>query len=172
MADHVTLLSLFCGNQMNSVVVFMFALLVLVQSSVAQEETTDDPVANPGRPTVTTPATITPVGYLQFETGFLGAWHLPEFSSRESLNEVIKFSVSHRFEFLAASEPFVHYRADDQVANGTAEVFFGVQGIVHHGEGARPTIAMSYFRRIYDGVFQNSTSAAHEIRSAVGKRRR
>jgi hypothetical protein len=88
---------------------------------------------------------------LQFETGFLGAWHSPEFSSRESVNEVIKFSVSRRFEFLAASEPFVHYRADDQIANGTAEIFFGVQGIVHHGEGARPTIAMSYSRRIYDG---------------------
>jgi hypothetical protein len=26
-----------------------------------------------------------------------------------------------------------------------------VQGIVHHGEGANPTIAVSYFRRIYDG---------------------
>ena len=131
--------------------VFLFALLVLVQSAVAQEGTPDDPTANPGRPTVSTPATITPVGYLQFETGFLGAWQSPEFSSRESVNEVIKFSVSHRFEFLVASEPLVHYRADDQIANGTAEVFFGVQGIVHHGEGAQPTIAMSYFRRIYDG---------------------
>jgi len=45
----------------------------------------------------------------------------------------------------------VHYRADDQIATGTAEVFFGVQGIVHHGEGEQPTIAISYFRRIYDG---------------------
>jgi hypothetical protein len=67
------------------------------------------------------------------------------------VNEVIKFSVSPRFELLAASEPSVHYRADDQIANGTAEVFLGVQGIVHHGEGAQPTIAVSYFRRIYDG---------------------
>ena len=84
---------------MSSVVVGLFALLVLVQSSVAQEGTSDDPIANPGRPTVSTPATITPVGYLQFETGFLGAWQSPEFSSRESVNEVMKFSVSHRFEF-------------------------------------------------------------------------
>jgi hypothetical protein len=136
---------------MNPVVVFLFAFFVLVQSSLAQVGTPDDPTANPGRPTVSTPATITPVGYLQFETGFLGAWHSPEFSSRESVNEVIKFSVSRRFEFLAASEPLVHYRADDQIANGTAELFFGVQGIIHHGEGAQPTIAMSYFRRTYDG---------------------
>jgi hypothetical protein len=136
---------------MNSLVVFLFAILVLVQSSVAQEGIPDDATANPGRPTVSTPATITPVGYLQFETGLLGAWHSPEFSSRESVNEVIKFSVSPRVEFLAAAEPSVHYRADDQIGNGTAEVFFGVQGVVHHGEGAQPSIAVSYFRRIYDG---------------------
>jgi hypothetical protein len=136
---------------MSSVVVFPLAFLFLVQSSLAQVGTPDDPTANPGRPTVSTPATITPVGYLQFETGFLGAWHSPEFSSRESVNEVIKFSISRRFELLAASEPLVHYRADGQIANGTAEVFFGVQGIVHHGEGVQPTIAMSYSRRIYDG---------------------
>lgn len=136
---------------MNCVAAFLFAVLVLVQSSVAKEGTPDDPIANPGRPTVSTPATITPVGYLQFETGFLGAWHSPEFSSRESVNEVIKFSVSHRFEFLVASEPFVHYSAEEQSANGTAEVFVGLQGILHHGEGASPTVAMSYFRRIHDG---------------------
>ena len=33
----------------------------------------DDPVANPGRPTVSNPATLTPVGYFQFETGVLAA---------------------------------------------------------------------------------------------------
>jgi hypothetical protein len=67
------------------------------------------------------------------------------------VNEVLKFSVSPRFEFITASEPFVHYLADNQTANGTAEVFFGLQGVVHHGEGANPTIAASYIRRIYDG---------------------
>jgi hypothetical protein len=111
----------------------------------------DPPSANPGRPTVSTPATITPVGYLQFETGFLPASDSPEFSSRQGVNEVLKFSVSHRFELLASAEPFVHYTADNQSANGTGEVFLGVQGIAYHGERARPTVAVSYFRRIYDG---------------------
>src|SRR5690349_11638244 len=37
-------------------------------------------VANPGRPTVSNPATLTAPGYLQFETGSLGAWHSPEFT--------------------------------------------------------------------------------------------
>jgi hypothetical protein len=33
----------------------------------------DAPDANPARPTVSTPATLPPVGYVQFETGGLGA---------------------------------------------------------------------------------------------------
>lgn len=107
--------------------------------------------ANPGRPTVSTPATITPVGYLQFESGFLAARHSPEFSSRQGVNEVFKFSVSPRIEFLAAVEPFVHYRKENATANGTGELFLGLQGVPYHGEGAKPTVAVSYFRRIYYG---------------------
>ena len=116
-----------------------------------QEADADPPAANPGRPTVSTPATITPVGYLQFETGFLPASDSPEFSSRQGINEILKFSVSRRLELLVSAEPFVHYTADNQSANGTGEVFLGLQGILYHGEAARPTVALSYFRRIYDG---------------------
>jgi hypothetical protein len=111
----------------------------------------DPPTANPGRPTVSTPATITPVGYLQFETGFVTATDSPEFSSRQSVNEVTKFSVSRRFELLVSAEPLVHYTTTSKSANGTGEVFLGVQGIAYHGERTRPTVAVSYFRRIYDG---------------------
>jgi len=136
---------------MKPVAVLLLAFIVLAQSAAAQEEKTDDPAANPGRPTVSTPATIIPVGYLQFETGLLGASHSPEFSTREGVNEVMKFSVSRRFEFLAAVEPLVHYRANQHSDNGSGEVFLGLQGVVHHGEGAEPTLALSYFRRIYDG---------------------
>jgi len=124
----------------------------------------DDPVANPGRPTVSTPATLTPVGYFQFETGVLAAWNSPGVSSQESLNEVIKFSVSRWIELLASTEPFAHSSAVGQPANGTGDVDLGIQGIIHHGEGANPTIAMSYFGRVYSGdapdldigSFQNS----------------
>jgi hypothetical protein len=129
----------------------LFAALLIGSAVLHGQESEDSPVANPGRPTVSTPATITPIGYLQFETGALGATDSPEFSSRISMNEVLKFSVSSRFEFIAASEPLVHYRAGNQTADGTAEVFFGLQGVVRRGEGTKPTIAMSYVRRIYDG---------------------
>jgi hypothetical protein len=119
--------------------------------SAAQSPATDEPVANPGRPTVSTPATLTPVGYLQFETGFFDASHSPEFSSRSSLNETIKLSVVPRLEFLTSSEPLVHYGSAGCAANGVAEVFLGAQAVVSPGEGAKPTVAVSYFHRAYDG---------------------
>lgn len=111
----------------------------------------DDAVANPARPTVSTPATLTPVGYFQFETGVLAAWNSPGVSSQESLSEVIKFSVSRWIELLASSSPYVHSSAPGQPANGTGDVALGIQGIVHHGEGAQPTVALSYFGRVYSG---------------------
>lgn len=117
----------------------------------AQASQPDEPEANPGRPTVSTPATLTPVGYFQFETGYLGAWHSSEFSSQSSLNETAKFSVTPRIELLAASQPFARSRAEEKAAWGTGDVALGVQGVVLQGEGARPTVALSYFHRAYGG---------------------
>src|SRR5690348_8413487 len=111
----------------------------------------DEPEANPGRPTVSTPATLTPVGYFQFETGYLGAWHSPEFSSQSSVNEVVKFSLTRRIELLAADQPFANSRAMGGAGWGAGDVALGVQGVVLKGEGARPTIALGYFRRVYAG---------------------
>jgi len=111
----------------------------------------DEPAANPARPTVSNPATLTPVGYLQFETGVLGATDSPEFSTRHEWNEVIKLAVSRRLEFVESSEPLVHYTAEGITANGTAEVFLGAQVVLMPGEGVKPTLAVSYSRRVYDG---------------------
>jgi hypothetical protein len=130
----------------------LLAILLLGLTPVvltAQEP--DVPSANPARPTVATPATLTPVGYLQFETGFLGAWRSPEFSSQSSFNEVMKFSVHKRIEFLLVDEPFAHTRVDGRSQNATGGIALGVQGVLHSGEGARPTIALSYLRQVYGG---------------------
>lgn len=117
----------------------------------AQSGVVDEPEANPGRPTVSTPATLTPVGYLQFETGFLPAYDSPEFSSRYSLNEVVKLAVAPRLEFLLAAEPIAHFTADRVTANRVADISLGAQGVLYRGEGAKPTLAVSYFHRVYDG---------------------
>ena len=54
--------------------------------------------ANPGRPTVSTPATLTPAGYVQFESGVLNALHSGEFSRRFGINEVVKFAPVERLQ--------------------------------------------------------------------------
>jgi hypothetical protein len=126
------------------------AIILLAALGVAAQDP-DLPSANPGRPTIATPATLTPVGYLQFETGFLGAWHSPEFSSQPSINEVMKFSVHPRIEFLLVDEPFAHSRVEGRSESGTGGVSLGIQGVLHSGEGAQPTIALSYLRSVYGG---------------------
>jgi hypothetical protein len=131
-----------------------FALLYLSlapQLMAAQSAVAEEVEANPGRPTVSTPATLTPVGYLQFETGFLPAFQSPEFSSRYSLTEAIKFAVKPRLEFLVLAEPIAHFTAEGRTANRVADIFVGAQFVIHHGEGANPTLAVSYFHRVYDG---------------------
>src|SRR5882724_7320842 len=142
---------------MRSVLFALLFLIVTVMSAPSQEsgtlatESQDLPSANPGRPTVSTPATLTPAGYLQFETGVLGAWHSPGLSSQSSVNEVVKFSVAPRLELLVGYEPFAHSAFGDQSSTDKGGVTLGVQGVLHQGEGARPTIAMSYFRSVYGG---------------------
>jgi hypothetical protein len=135
----------------NRVLIAFSALALFTVKASAQTPVGEAPEANPGRPTVSTPATLTPTGYLQFETGFTAASHSPEFTSRFAPNEVMKFSVHPRLEFLASSEPYVHSRVAGQSTNRVAEVFLGAQVVVSPGEGARPTLAVSYFHRAYDG---------------------
>ena len=119
--------------------------------TAAQPATEEEPEANPGRPTVSTPATLTPVGYLQFETGLVPAYNSPEFSSRYSLNEIIKFSVAPRLEFLVSAEPIVHYTADRTTGNRAGDISVGAQAVLYRGEGAKPTLAASYSHRVYNG---------------------
>src|SRR4029077_8652824 len=121
------------------------------QPAAQQHEQRDEPEANPARPTVSNPATLTPVGYLQFETGTLGATDSPEFSTRYEFNEVIKLAVSRPLEFVEASAPAVHYKLNRISANGIADVFLGAQVVLLPGEGAKPTLSASYSRRVYDG---------------------
>lgn len=137
---------------MKQVLVLCFlSCALLVRPVGAQSPDQDEPEANPGRPTVSTPATLTPVGYLQFESGFTGAHNSPEFSSRYSFNEVLKFSVTRRLELLASAEPVAHFTTNGITANRVADVFLGAQGVMYQGEGAKPTFAASYFHRVYDG---------------------
>jgi hypothetical protein len=119
----------------------------------AQQSADETPEANPARPTVATPATLTPVGYLQFENGGLYASGSGEFATQSSVNQVTKLTVNPRLQFLLLSGPF----AQSTYTGGTGSsdaggVSAGVQGVLFPGEGKRPTISASYIRLLYDGT--------------------
>src|SRR5258708_2634549 len=116
--------------------------LLLSISAWAQEVEVE---ANPGRPTVSTPATLTPVGYVQFESGLLNAVHSGEFSRRLGFTEVVKFAPIKRLQLLVQTEPLVHSHIDIGIDRRPGEVFLGFQGVVVPGEGHKPTVAFSYF---------------------------
>jgi hypothetical protein len=134
--------------------------------AAAQSDLPELPAANPGRPTVSTPATLTPVGYLQFENGGLYAETSPEFTTRFGINQVTKLTVASRLQLLTLSEPLVHAAGatgDALSGNRPGEVFVGLQTVVLPGEGHKPTVSLSYIRRLYEspapeidiGTFRN-----------------
>jgi len=127
----------------------------------------DEPEANPARPTISNPATLTPEGYLQFESGFLAAWQSPEFSSQQSLNEVVKFAVTRRWELICSMEPYA--RTNSSPRNAPGDILLGAQVVIHRGEGARPTVAVSYLGRAYTGSAANLDigSASHTLNLLV-----
>ncbi|MDP9169529.1 MAG: hypothetical protein M3N54_02825 [Acidobacteriota bacterium] len=124
--------------------------MLLALPAMAQTITDPIPEANPARPTVSTPATLTPVGYLQFESGMLGATTSPEFGTRIGINQVTKLTVLPRLELFVQTEPYVHssFGLDKEIHPG--EVFVGAQAVVMPGDGMRPTISVSYVRRLYE----------------------
>jgi hypothetical protein len=130
--------------------------LVTASSSLAQSDQTGNenngvPGANPARPTVATPATLTPVGYLQFENGVQYATGSTEFSSRFGINQVTKLTVHPRLQFLVASEPVVHSGLGTLKQFNPGDVLAGVQAVVLPGEDKRPTVSLSYFKHVYAG---------------------
>src|SRR5262249_38771199 len=109
------------------------------------------PAANPGRPTVSTPATLTPVGYVQFETGVVEARDSGDLAAQFSVNEVAKLAVHRRAQVLFQFEAYARSReasGHEQSIGGTVA---GLQFVVVDGAGTRPTLSASYVHAISDG---------------------
>ncbi len=132
-------------------------LSAFAQLSRAQSGTPSVPEANPGRPTVSTPATLTPVGYLQFENGALFAEDSAEFSKRIGIEQVTKLSVLPRLELFLQSEPLAISLSRDQTVVREGEVFVGVQSVLFVGDQSRPTVSISYVRRVHRSVAPRSS---------------
>ncbi len=128
-------------------------LLATATFASAQQSADETPGANPARPTVATPATLTPVGYLQFENGGLYASDSGEFATQSSINQVTKLTVNSRLEFLVLSEPFAHSTyTGTPSSSDPGSVSLGVQGVLAPGKGKRPTVSASYLRLLYAGT--------------------
>jgi hypothetical protein len=127
-------------------------LYVFRQSGAAQSGTSTVPDANPGRPTVSTPAALTPVGYVQLENGTLFAEHSTEFSNRFGVSQVTKLAVHPRLELIFQSEPLAISQSEEGHSVHEGEIFAGAQGILFSGAGSKPTIAVSYVQRLHTSV--------------------
>ena len=125
-----------------------------VASGVAQSSAAEVPVANPARPTVATPATLTPVGYLQFENGGFYGDDSPEFAHQFSLNQVTKLTMTPRLQLLALWGPLVQTSGvigDGLPGNHPGDIQAGAQAVVVPGDGVRPTLSLSYIRDLHAG---------------------
>jgi hypothetical protein len=119
------------------------------------------PEANPARPTITNPAHIPPVGYVQFEQGFLEAIRSPGGPARQfSLNQVTRLSVHPRLMLEFPTQPFAasHFDPDPATSGSSAtdsrdagDLQFGVQGLLVKEAGLIPTMAVGYVRRVRAG---------------------
>ncbi len=122
----------------------LLAVLTLPADCLAQSaQVTAVPEANPARPTVSTPATLTPVGYLQFETGALFAQTSPEFSDLANINEVTKLAVHPRLQLILGFSPVASASGEvnDTAFGGLA---VGFQTILFGTGDANTTLAVSY----------------------------
>ncbi len=135
-----------------ALVVAFFSLSIA--HACAQAPAAEMPLANPARPTVSTPATLTPVGYLQLENGGQYADASQEFKSQFSTNQVTKLTVTPRLQAIGLFEPFVYSHGvvgDAQPGIQPGGISVGVQGVVLPGVGRKPTISLSYIRSVYGG---------------------
>jgi hypothetical protein len=89
-----------------------------------------------------------------------------EFSKRIGVGQVTKLTVLPRLELFLQSEPLVISQTKDQTVVHEGDVFAGVQSVLFAGDESRPTVSISYVRRVHTslapeldvGTFRQSTS--------------
>jgi hypothetical protein len=129
------------------------------------------PTANPGRPTVTNPATLPPTGYLQFEQGYLGSVNSPETASQYGVNQTAKIALLSRLLVEEQTQPVADSRETGEAnsSNGAGDVLLGVQAVLYlppsapaqtsktpqtesHRTITLPTVALGYLGRVHAGT--------------------
>ncbi len=116
------------------------------------------PVANPGRPTVSNPATLPPVGYLQFEQGFVQADTSPgDLAQQFSVNQTVKLAVLPRLMFAFSWQPVAVTRlmsahTEPVSSSDLGDLQSSIQAVVLNGSDRSPTLSISYARRLRTGT--------------------
>jgi hypothetical protein len=111
--------------------------------------------ANPGRPAMTTSALLTPIGYAQFETGFLYAAESADFSNRNAEEETMRLTVASRMQVILAGEPVAASKVGGQASAARGDTTAGAQVILMPGHVVKPTVSVSYFRLLREGNATN-----------------
>jgi hypothetical protein len=126
--------------------------------STSRPDDVQIPEANPGRPTLTNPAHIPPVGYLQFEQGFVQANGSPSgLDGQFSLVQTVRLAVHPRLMVQFLSQPIAVSRLGAPPANAASsqidpgDLIVGLQGVLVKEAGHRPEIAVSYLHRVRTG---------------------
>jgi len=136
---------------------FFLALLCVARGAAAQTAAQastppDDVAANPARPTIATPAALTPVGYLQFENGYLQGFTSNDFETRTGLNQVTKLTIHPRVQLVLLMEPVVWSHGPGESFHvNSGGVAAGAQVMLRRGTGAAPTVAVGYAASVYGG---------------------
>ncbi len=106
--------------------------------------------------TLSAPAQIPPVGYLQFEQGFLqasasppGSALDPPLASQFSINQFFRLSLHPRLMLQFGSQPFAH---TSTAQNDPGDLDAGIQGLLTKEEGYLPTIALAWLHRLRAGT--------------------
>src|SRR5258708_21589288 len=67
------------------------------------------------------------------------------------MGKIPKLTVLPGLELFLQSEPLAVSESQGVTAAHVGEVFAGVQGVLYEGHDSRPTISVSYTRRLYTG---------------------
>jgi hypothetical protein len=136
------------------------------------QEAAKVPEANPSRPTVTNPATLPPVGYLQFEQGYLGALDSPETETQYGVVQTTKLAVQSHVMVQVAAQPFARSRVEEQPTRDAGDVDAGGEVVVFtpkeseddavkeakdkhrhsYVKAAVPTVTVGYLGRVHAGT--------------------
>lgn len=159
-------------SRLTNCILLAVALFPGATAAFAQSAPNPPPSANPARPTVTNPATLPPVGYLQFEQGYLGSLDSTETASQYGVNQVTKLAVHPRLMLAVSSQPFAASTAigSPGTSRDAGAIQAGFQAVLftptltalpaksltdaapEAQKSPIPTVAIGYYHTVYGGT--------------------